>query len=56
MDEKQLIEMKKKAVDIRIMIGKCNSLMEYIESFTKELAKKKIETLKVNNLEENPKK
>ena len=55
MDDKQLIEMKKKADNILIMIEKCNGLMEYIESFTKELTKKKSETLKELNLEDNPK-
>ena len=52
MDEKQLIEMKKKALDIRMMIEKCNNLIEYIESFTKELAKGKSKTLKDNVLED----
>ena len=51
MDE-QILEMKKKAIDIRQMIEKCNDLMNQIETVTNELQKRK---LKKDNLEENPK-
>ena len=51
MDE-QILEMKKKAIDIRQMIEKCNDLMNHIETVTNELQKRKI---KKDNLEENPK-
>jgi len=52
MDE-QILELKKKAIDIRQMIEKCNDLMNHIETVTSELLKRK---LKQDNLEENPKK
>jgi hypothetical protein len=32
-----IIEMKKKAMDIRIMIGKCNGLMDYIDEVIKNI-------------------
>jgi len=51
MDE-QILQMKKKAIDIRILIDKCNDLMNHLETITSELQKKK---LKKDNLEENPK-
>ena len=51
MDE-QIIEMKKKAIDIRQMIEKCNDLMNQIETVTNELQKRK---LNKDNSEENPK-
>jgi hypothetical protein len=50
--EQQILEMKKKAIDIHQMIEKCNNLMNHIETFTNELQKRKI---KKDNLEENPK-
>jgi hypothetical protein len=50
--DQQILEMKKKAIDIRHMIEKCNDLMNYIETVTNELQKRK---LKKDNLEENPK-
>ena len=52
MDE-QIIEIKKKTIDIRQMIEKCNGLMNQIETFTNELQKR---NLKKDNSEENPKK
>jgi len=50
--DQQILEMKKKAIDIRQMIEKCNDLMNHIETVTNELQKRKI---KKDNLEENPK-
>ena len=41
MDE-QILEMKKKAIDIRQMIEKCNDLMNHIETVTSELLKRKL--------------
>lgn len=32
-----IIEMRKKALDIRIMIGKCNGLMNYIDEVLKNI-------------------
>jgi hypothetical protein len=56
MNEDKLSEIKKKTADIRIMIEKCNDLMEYIESYTQKLIIKKNEKAKECKLEENPEK
>ena len=51
----QILEMKKKANDIRILIEKCNQLMNYIES--SELIKKRVKKSvdeKPKSVEENP--